>query len=65
MAKTRFKKLYRPHSNMKCDICKQKVEETFLGKIKGSYIGSGKKKKVVCQACQKTNSFEEIKKKLK
>tara|TARA_Y100000310_G_scaffold80693_1_gene77375 strand:- start:189 stop:341 length:153 start_codon:yes stop_codon:yes gene_type:complete len=50
---------------MKCDICKQKVEETFLGKILGSYVGSGKKKKAVCQACQKANSFEEIKKKLK
>jgi hypothetical protein len=34
---------------MKCDICKDKLEKTFLDKIKGTYI----KKKVVCQSCQK------------
>ena len=50
---------------MKCDICKEKIEENFLNKIKGTYLGLGKKKKAVCQNCQKKNSIEEIKKKLK
>tara|TARA_Y100000310_G_scaffold337122_1_gene423371 strand:- start:9886 stop:10041 length:156 start_codon:yes stop_codon:yes gene_type:complete len=50
---------------MKCDICKDKVEETFLGKPLGTYIGSGKKKKIVCQNCQKTMTIEEIKKRVR
>tara|TARA_Y100000310_G_C20643462_1_gene795263 strand:- start:1151 stop:1303 length:153 start_codon:yes stop_codon:yes gene_type:complete len=50
---------------MKCDICKKKIEETFLSKIKGTYVGSGKSKKAICQNCQKANPIEEIKKKLK
>ena len=33
----------------KCSICKEKVEETFLGKIKGTYF----KKKIICSKCQK------------
>lgn len=33
----------------KCAVCKGKVEETFLGKIKGTYV----KKKIVCNECQK------------
>ncbi|MBI5797874.1 hypothetical protein HZA98_03135 [Candidatus Woesearchaeota archaeon] len=33
----------------KCAVCKEKVEQTFLGKIKGTFIG----KKVVCSSCQK------------
>ncbi len=45
---------------MNCAICKEKVEETFLGKIKGTYVG----KKVVCINCQKNYSMEEIKKKI-
>jgi hypothetical protein len=49
---------------MKCDICKSKIEETFLNKPKGTYIGKGKKKKIACQNCQKALSMEEIKKKL-
>ena len=49
---------------MKCDICKAKVEYTFLKKPLGTYIGSGKNKKFVCTKCQKTNSQEEIIKKL-
>ncbi len=35
---------------MKCSICNNKIEELFLGKIKGTYIG----KKPVCDNCQKT-----------
>ena len=33
---------------MKCAICKGNIEKTFLGMIKGTYIG----KKVVCPVCQ-------------
>lgn len=35
---------------MKCSICNEKIEEIFLGKIKGTYI----KKKPVCSNCQRT-----------
>lgn len=34
---------------MKCSICNEKIEETFLGKIIGTYV----KKKPVCDKCQK------------
>ncbi len=33
---------------LKCEVCKAKIENTFLGKIKGTYV----KKKTVCSACQ-------------
>ena len=33
----------------KCALCKEKVENTFLGKIRGTFI----KKKIVCSTCQK------------
>ncbi len=49
---------------MKCDLCSSKIEETFLEKIKGTYIGRYKKKKVVCPSCQKKYSLEELKEKL-
>jgi len=39
---------------MKCEICKKKVEETFLKKILGTYIKDEKgKKHAVCFECQK------------
>jgi len=38
---------------MKCDLCKQEIEETFLHKIKGSYVKADGKKKVVCSECQR------------
>jgi len=39
---------------MKCEICKKKVEETFLKKILGTYVKDEKgKKHVVCFECQK------------
>ncbi|MDD5178298.1 MAG: hypothetical protein PHT54_03400 [Candidatus Nanoarchaeia archaeon] len=41
---------------MKCSICHEKVEETFLEKIKGSFV----KKKPVCSNCQKKYTKEEI-----
>ena len=50
---------------MKCDVCKEKVETTFLEKIKGTYIGRYKKKKLVCNNCQKKYSMKEITEKLK
>lgn len=40
---------------MKCEICKEKIEEIFLGKIKGTLVkkpGSSKPY-YVCQDCQK------------
>ena len=45
---------------MKCAVCKQKIEETFLSKIKGTYIN----KKGVCSSCQTKFSVEEIKSKV-
>ncbi len=41
---------------MKCNNCGKKIETTFLNKIIGTYIGSGKKKKAVCNECQKKAS---------
>ncbi len=39
---------------MKCDICSAKIETTFLGKIKGTYIRDAKgKQRVACFECQK------------
>lgn len=38
---------------MKCEICKEKIEKTFLEKINGTFLGRGKKKKAVCSSCQK------------
>lgn len=49
---------------MKCDLCREKVESTFLDKFKGTYVGRGKKKSVICTACQKKFSPDEIKTKL-
>ena len=50
---------------MKCDACKEKIEENFLNKLKETYIGSDKKKKLVCQNYQKTHSIDELKEKFK
>ena len=44
----------------KCEICRNKIEETFLEKIKGTFIN----KKVVCADCQKQYTVEELKEKL-
>lgn len=50
---------------MNCEICKSKVNETFLRKIIGTYVKDEKgKKHVVCQNCQKQLSIDEIKEKL-
>lgn len=38
----------------KCEICKTKIEEMFLGKIKGTYVKDSKgKKHLICFDCQK------------
>lgn len=34
-------------------MCNEKIEEIFLGKIKGTYIYHNGKKKVVCDSCQR------------
>jgi len=51
---------------MKCEICKKKVQETFLGKIIGTIVKDKKgRKHCVCSGCQKKiGSKEEILKKL-
>ncbi|MBU2638295.1 MAG: hypothetical protein KJ955_04945 [Nanoarchaeota archaeon] len=36
---------------LKCAICGNKIESNFLEKIFGTYVG--KKKKAVCNNCQK------------
>ena len=52
---------------MKCDVCGKKIEETFLGKIIGSYVKDSKgKKHAICFECQKKlKTKEEILKNLK
>ena len=47
---------------MKCEICKEKIEETFLKKILGTYVKDSKgKKHLICKQCQsKAGSKEEI-----
>ncbi len=47
---------------MKCEICKRKIEETFLKKIVGTVIKNEKgKKHYICANCQKKyNKKEEI-----
>lgn len=42
----------------KCAICNEKIENTFLCKIRGTFI----KKKAVCSACQKVHGKEVVKK---
>ena len=43
----------------KCALCNSKIENTFLGKIRGTFV----KKKVVCSACQKEHG-KDLKKKI-
>jgi hypothetical protein len=50
---------------MKCAICGKRVEETFLGKPKGTYIKAlSSKQKLVCAQCQKGHTQAELKAKL-
>ena len=47
---------------MKCEICKKKIEKTFLSKFNGAYIRDKKGKlHVVCSECQRRfRSREEL-----
>jgi|TARA_Y100000310_G_scaffold333114_1_gene409995 hypothetical protein len=45
---------------MNCAICKAKIEQTFLNKILGTYVKKDSKRHVVCFACQKKLSYEEL-----
>jgi DNA-directed RNA polymerase subunit RPC12/RpoP len=39
---------------MKCEICKKKIGEIFLGKLLGTVVKDGKgKKHYICFECQK------------
>lgn len=53
---------------MKCDLCGNEIEESFLGKIKGSIIKvkEGEKNKLhyVCSECQKKHK-DKVKEELK
>ena len=37
----------------KCEICGEKIENLFLGKINGTYVKVDKKLKTVCSNCQR------------
>ena len=50
---------------MQCQICGEAIKETFLKKIRGTYVRVGKKLFPICSKCQKIYSKEEILKKLK
>lgn len=52
---------------MKCEICKKKIDETFLKKIVGTQIKDAKgKRHFICNECQQkfNNDKEEMLKKL-
>jgi ribosome-binding protein aMBF1 (putative translation factor) len=50
----------------RCDICGKKIEELFLGKIKGTYTKKEGKLKTICFECQKKfKTKEDILKHLK
>ncbi len=39
---------------MRCEICKKKIEETFLNKIDGTFVKDEKgKMHIICFECQK------------
>jgi hypothetical protein len=45
---------------MKCELCKAKIEETFLKKPLGTWVKDAKgKKHLVCSACQKKHPDKE------
>ncbi|MEK6833089.1 MAG: hypothetical protein AABY32_03500 [Nanoarchaeota archaeon] len=49
---------------MKCELCKEKIETTFLEKLKGTYVKVNKKLYTICNNCQKKFSVKEIREKL-
>jgi len=48
---------------MKCDICKNEIAKSFLGKINGTYIKTSNGRKIVCNECQSMHK-ERLKEKL-
>jgi len=49
----------------KCNICNKNIEETFLKKIRGTYVKVNKKSKTVCSDCQKKFPGDKLREKLK
>ena len=52
---------------MKCELCKNKIEQTFLNKILGTHIKDEKgKKHSICKECQRKfrNNKEKVLKQL-
>lgn len=49
---------------MKCELCNEKIETTFLEKIIGTYVNVNSKKRIICNNCQRKYSIQEIKEKL-
>jgi len=50
---------------MKCALCKNKIDETFLKKIVGTFVKKkGGKPKPVCNTCQKTLTIDELREKI-
>jgi len=48
---------------MKCEVCKTKIQETFLKKVVGTVIKDEKgKNHFVCSNCQKLGKEELVKK---
>jgi len=51
----------------KCGLCKEKIKTTFLGKLEGTIVRTGKgensKKHYVCSDCQKEHR-EDLKEKI-
>ena len=44
----------------KCDICKQKIQTTFLNKLVGTIIKKEGKPKTICNECQKEHSGKDL-----
>lgn len=45
----------------KCDICNQKIQTTFLGKLLGTTVNKGGKLKHVCSNCQQEHQGKDLK----
>jgi hypothetical protein len=42
----------------KCDICNEKIDILFLGKINGTFVKKDKNMKSVCSNCQKKFGYK-------
>ncbi len=45
---------------VKCDICKEKIATTFLGKLVGTVVKKEGKPKQVCSNCQKEHAGKDL-----